>query len=368
MIVGVAIALSIGMTLLAVISAEMDLLTGDYARSGIGLYVVAQGGKLVARLAGDTPGTIQNGSTVLAQVKGWAGVDNAVGALTWTLTRQPAGPRQRGERTELLSVIGVAGDPTSTPGLLLLDSGRWLRAPNDLVLGPTLARDKKLHIGDTLRLNGGTFTVVGVGKLRGFSSFGQDSIAYIPYPSLVQRAHLGNVLNVIALQTRMATEEQLRVQDLGDLSAWTPAELVDEAQRANASGVTIDWLLIVLTLAIAGLFVSTMLNHSVAERRAEFAVLRAIGVGTSWVVLTVALEALTITLAAGTLGVLISLGFGFLINTLVAPQYGFDSLYRADSSLFAGIFVLAAILGLVSGVLPARRAAVVDPVEVLREM
>ena len=74
MIVGVGIALSIGMTILAVISAEMDLLTGDYERSGIGVYVSTQGGKIVARLAGDTPGTIQNASTVLAQVRSWPGV------------------------------------------------------------------------------------------------------------------------------------------------------------------------------------------------------------------------------------------------------------------------------------------------------
>src|SRR6516165_2224429 len=63
MIVGVGIALSVGMTILAVISAEMDLLTGDYERSGVGVYMAVQGGKIVARLAGDTPGTIPNAST-----------------------------------------------------------------------------------------------------------------------------------------------------------------------------------------------------------------------------------------------------------------------------------------------------------------
>src|SRR5919201_4709900 len=82
MIVGVGIALSIGMTLLAVISAQMDLLTGDYERSGVGVYTATQGGKLVARLAGDTPGTIQNGTTVLAQVRAWPEVQSAVGTLS----------------------------------------------------------------------------------------------------------------------------------------------------------------------------------------------------------------------------------------------------------------------------------------------
>ena len=190
MIVGVGIALSIGMTILAVISAEMDLLTGDYERSGIGVYVSTQGGKIVARLAGDTPGTI------LAQVRSWPAVHTAIGALTWTMAREPAGPRRRGQPTELVSVIGVDGNPLNVPNMLQLDSGRWLRGGNEVVLGRTLARDKGLHIGDSLRMNGSTFSVVGVGTLRGFASFGQNSVAYMDYRTLVQRVQVGNVLNL----------------------------------------------------------------------------------------------------------------------------------------------------------------------------
>ena len=99
MMLGVGIALSIGMTILGVISAEMDLLTGDYERSGVGIYVSTQGGKIVARLAGDTPGTIRDASTVLAQVRGWPETRAAIGALTWTMERQTEGPRSRGQPT-----------------------------------------------------------------------------------------------------------------------------------------------------------------------------------------------------------------------------------------------------------------------------
>jgi putative ABC transport system permease protein len=264
--------------------------------------------------------------------------------------------------------VGVNGDPTAVPGMLALESGRWLRGGNEIVLGRTLATGKALHVGDVLRLNGSSFTVVGIGSLRGFSSFGQSAVAYMDHPSLVQRAQLGNVLNVIAIQTRDPADVKQRLDDVGGLNAWTPDQLVVQAQQANASGVAIDWVLIILTLGIAGLFVNTMLSHSVSERRAEFAVLRAIGFPARWIVLTVALEAVTITVAAGVVAVAISLGMGALINGLVASQYGLDSLYRADASLFLLIFSMAAALGVVSGVLPARKAASVDPVEVLREV
>jgi ABC-type antimicrobial peptide transport system permease subunit len=367
MIVGVGIALSIGMTILAVISAEMDLLTGDYERSGIGVYVSTQGGKIVAQLAGDTPGTIQNSATVLAQVRSWPEVRTAIGAITWTMAREQPGPRRRGQLTELVAVIGVDGDPQTVPNMLALDSGRWLRGGNEIVLGRTLARDKDLRLGDSVRLNGSTFSVVGIGTLHGFSSFGQNSVAYMDARTLSQRAQVGNVLNVIAIQTDQPARVIARLSDLGGLASWTPAQLVAAARQASASGIVIDWILIILTLGVAGLFVNTMLNHSVTERRAEFAVLRAIGFPGRWIVLTVALESLSITVAAGVVAVGISLIFGLLINATVAPQYGIDSLFRADASLYMLIFGLAAALGLGSGVLPARKAASVDPVEVLRE-
>jgi ABC-type antimicrobial peptide transport system permease subunit len=367
MMLGVGIALSIGMTILAVISAEMDLLTGDYERSGVGVYVATQGGKIVAELAGDTPGSIQRASTVMPAVRSWPEVRSAIGALTWTMQRAPEGPRTRGQVTELVSVIGISGDPTSVPGMLVLEAGRWLRGGNELVIGRMLARDKGIKIGDQLRLDGSTFSVVGIGHLRGFSSFGQNSVAYMDFRTLQQHAQLADVLNVIAIQTDNPARVSQRVDDLGGLSSWTPAELVARAQAASASGITIDWILILLTLGVAGLFVNTMLTHSVVERRAQFAVLRAIGFPSRWIVWTVALESLLITVAAGLIAVAISLVFGLLINATLAAQYGLDSLFRADPPLFMLIFGLAAALGVVSGVLPARKAASVDPVEVLRE-
>src|SRR5919199_950103 len=314
MVLGVGIALSIGMTPLAVISAEMDIITGDYTRSGIGLYVATQGGKIVAILPGDRPGSIQNARATIARIRGWPEVHSAIGALTWTMTREEDGPRRRGQPAEVLSIIGINGDASVVPGLLLLDAGRWVRGGNEVVVGPTLAKGKSLHVGDTLRLNGATFTIVGIGNLRGFSAFGQSAVAYMEHSVLIQRAQLANVLNVIAIQTQQPERVAERLNDQGGrLSSWTPEELVQQAQQANASGIAIDWVLIALTLGM---------------------------------------EAVTITVAAGLIAVVISLAMGALINSLVAAQYGLESLYRADASLFVLIFTLAAALGAVSGVFP----------------
>src|SRR6266567_1360821 len=98
------------------------------------------------------------------------------------------------------------------------------------------------------------------------------------------------------------------IRDIGSLAVYTREELVSKVEQVNAASVVIYWILIVLTLSIAGLFVSSMLNHSVAERRFEFATLRAIGIPSRTILMTVATEAIAISLIAGLIGTVISLG------------------------------------------------------------
>ncbi len=83
--------------------------------------------------------------------------------------------------------------------------------------------------------------------------------------------------------------------------------------------------------------------------------------------MTVGAEAVLISMTAGVAGVGISSLLGALINGVVAPTYGFETLYAPDAKLFGLVFVLALALGLLAGLFPARQATRVDPVEVLRE-
>src|SRR5258708_20163921 len=99
--------------------------------------------------------------------------------MTATMTRAQDGPRRRGEPTELVSVIGVNGDPLGVPGMLALESGRWLRGGNEIVIGRTLASGKSLHIGDSLRLNGGPLPPARTRRLPGFPPVAPASA---PYP------------------------------------------------------------------------------------------------------------------------------------------------------------------------------------------
>lgn len=366
MMIGVGIALAIAMTLSAVGKASIDLYVGDFLRSGADLYVVQRGGTLLPVFPSDTPGTIKNARSTLAALRGIPGVKGVVGIVAWPLERGRQGPVRREERAELIATVGIAGDPQLIPDMVVVKKGRWLRRPGEVVIGAKLHRDKKIALGDILRLNGRDFVVVGVGRLRGIG-FDADLRAYLDYDDMRQRAGLGDILNTIMVGTDQPEVVRRRIEELGSLTTFDRIQLVRQAEQIMASSLAFYNILSFLALLIAGIFVSNVLGRSVAERRLAFATLRAIGIPSSTILLTVGAEAILISVVAGIAGVALSLFFGALINGYMAPEFGLESLYSADAGLFFMVFALALGLGVAAGYFPARAATRVDPVEVLRE-
>ena len=267
MVLGVGIALGLGMTIMAMNRASVEMLVGDYQVSGADLYVHADGGTLLPLLPGETPGKIKHARNALSQVRGLPGVTSAFGALTWPLEREQAGrTRRSNEPTELIATVGVDGDPTLVDGAVLLQAGRWLRRSDELVVGAKLAREKRLALGDTLRLNERDFRVAGIGRLRGIG-IGSDGFAYMDYGALRQRAEIGDVINVVVVDTVRPDLARERLPDLDSLAVDSPDELVRQAERVMQTAIVMRSIVVGLILAIAGLFVGNMLSRSVSARR-----------------------------------------------------------------------------------------------------
>jgi putative ABC transport system permease protein len=366
MVIGVGIALGTGMTMLAVSNAFVEVLTAEFRRSSADLYVTTRGGTLIPILPGQTTGTIRDSRWVLSQARASPGVSAALGFMAWTLERERPGPKRSDEVRDLISAIGVEGDPYDIPNMVVLNRGRWVRRADEIAVGDKLARERGIGLGDSLRLNDREFTVVGIGKLRG-AGLAADSVVYMEHRALRQRANITDTFNFVVVDTADPVGTRARLAELDGLSIYDPNDLVNLAYEANQTGSVIRWIFNLLTLVIATLFVSNMLARSVAERRLEFATLRAIGMPRGTILRTVAAEALLVTLAASLVGFGVSAGLGSLLNTLVAPQYGFETLYNPDARLITIVFALAMSLGLIAGLGPARQATRVDPVEVLRE-
>jgi ABC-type antimicrobial peptide transport system permease subunit len=366
MMVGVGISLGIVMTIQGMSQAEVDIYTADFLKSGADLYVVQEGGTLITALPSDTPGTVKHGRHVLAQIRGTAGVEAALGIMTWSMQRERPGPRYRNDPTELASVVGVDGDALLIPDALAMKQGRWFRRSDEVVIGAKLGHEKGLRVGDALRLNDRDFSIVGIGRLRG-AGFGGDAVAYMDYRAFQQRTAIGDVVSTIIVRTRQPALTRERLMELESLSVFDRAQLVQRTEEVYASAVVLRWIFNALALTVGALFISSMLGRSVAERRLEFATLRAIGIPTRTILLAVASEAVLISVVAGGVGIVLSLALGAWVNGAIAPAYGLEYLYVADAASFGLVLALGLALGVGSGLFPARQATRVDPVDVLRE-
>jgi hypothetical protein len=191
MVMGVGIALGIGIVFLSISKARVWLPTANFVQVAGHLDVVQRGGTPIPILPSDTTGSIAEATGMITQVRAMNGVRTVVGVSVGGLAQETEGRPRADEPTTLVTVMRVDGDPTQIHGLLVLKFGRWIRRSDEVLVGPKLAREKRLPVGDRLRLRGRTFKIVGIVRLRG-SSFGTEGYAYLEYQAL--RARSGRLL------------------------------------------------------------------------------------------------------------------------------------------------------------------------------
>jgi|SRR5919198_2055266 putative ABC transport system permease protein len=366
MVFAVGGALGLVMMLLFLAQGSTWFYIQDYVESGVDLYAVRHGGVMIPILPGDSPGTLKNARQLLAQARAMPEVRAALGVMIWQLERTPEGPR-RGQPSEMINVAGVDGDPERVADALKMRQGRWLRRPDEVVVGRKLAKDKNLAVGDTLTLDRRRLTVVGIGRLRGVG-FGGDGTAFLELGTLRELAGLGDAVNFVLIDASDDAAARTRmVADLDSVDVWDRPMLISGAEQANSSGFVFMGLISGVALFIAGVFVSSMLLRSVAERRIEFATLRAVGVPNRTVIGLVLAEALLVTGLGGVVGAVVGTLLSLWMDAMYADLLGIDSLYHAEPVQFLAVFGVALGIGVLAGLLPARRALQVEPADVLRE-
>jgi putative ABC transport system permease protein len=116
-----------------------------------------------------------------------------------------------------------------------------------------------------------------------------------------------------------------------------------------------------LGLLVGGIGVMNIMLVSVTERTKEIGIRKAIGATKSAIVFQFLLEAMTLTLFGGVIGVVLAVGISNLIMMLIPSMPATVELWMIMVSLGVSIGV-----GLIFGVLPARKASRLDPIECLR--
>ncbi len=284
-----------------------------------------------------------------------------------------------------LRVIG-AGDNYSAVNAVDTTNGSFLSARDNLnsskvcVLGPTAVTDLFASgvdpIGQQVRVSGITFTVIGVTKSQGGSSFlNADEVVYIPLTTM-ERYLTGNTdLGSITVQAGTANDVTNVTTEITNALVIShkvadptqPGFTVQSSSAILSTASTITGTFTALLASIAGISllvggigIMNMMLTTVTERTREIGLRKAIGARPQDITSQFLTEAVTLCLTGGLIGILIGWGGSQLINLT-----GIMTTVVSLQSVVLGVGVCAGI-GVMFGYYPARRASRLDPIEALR--
>lgn len=262
-----------------------------------------------------------------------------------------------------------------------VDVGTFIR-PEDMdahrrvaVIGRTVARElfgEDSPLGKPIRISGVRFRVVGLLERKGTTmGMDMDDLVFVPTTAaqdLFGQEHLSQIVTAARskaevsdamveieeiLARRRSGELTFTVQSMDDLIAvfGTLTSAMTAALLAIAS----------VSLVVGGIGIMNIMLVSVRERTREIGVRRALGATRQDVLLQFLIEALVLATLGGVLGLMFGAGI-----VAVANRYAPDVPLKLSPWIAAIAFGASFVVGVISGVVPARRAALLDPVEALR--
>jgi len=232
-------------------------------------------------------------------------------------------------------------------------------------------------IGKVVRMNGTTWEIIGVIEKRKAGFFGEneeDRKVFLPYrtarKAAPQRDELLQIIQAKPGRLNEATEEvegilrQRRGVKYGEANNFDIKTADNFIAQFDGiiGGVGLAAIAIsCLGLLVGGIGVMNIMLVSVTERTKEIGIRKAIGATKGAIVLQFLLEAMTLTFFGGIIGVVLAVGISNLIMILIPSLPAQIPLWAIITGLTVSVGV-----GLIFGVLPARKAAKLDPIECLR--
>jgi len=226
-------------------------------------------------------------------------------------------------------------------------------------------------LGKKIRIGGEQYRVIGVmvskGQLLGFDL---DDAVYIPTVRAMSLFNAESLIEIDLLYEKDAESDAVAEKARQLLMARHGAEdftITSQDQMLDVMGSVLGVLTLAvgalggISLLVGGVGILTIMTITVNERTGEIGLLRALGADRRQVLLLFLAEAVVLAAIGGGLGLVAGAGGAWLLGAMV------PALPTHTPWLYAVLAeVLAAVIGLVAGVLPARRAAGLDPVEALR--
>jgi len=280
---------------------------------------------------------------------------------------------------------------------LPLAAGRWLndadeaQKRNVAVIGDEMLKNlfpgqvPVLAVSHTILLNGVRFEIVGVTERIGHGDNNStNNRVFMPYSTMHQYFPLkgeeeDNAISFLNYRPRVRQEHLLARDEVRRIIARNHGfdpnnkdafEDWDTVKNAETVGVIFDVMDIFLgsvglvTLGLGAIGIINIMLVSVSERTKEIGLRKALGATNRSILLQFFLEGAFLTLLSGGIGMALAAGFMQALSGLPAPE-GFDPPKLSLLSAVVAIGTLS-LAGVVAGLYPARKAAMLEPVEALR--
>lgn len=249
----------------------------------------------------------------------------------------------------------------------------------DVLFGETDPIDKYVKV------NGVYFKVVGVWKTKKSGNQGErdSQTLFVPFTTFQKAFNYSNVVGWLAVladenSSAMVVEEKIKKvlkgrhkvapSDDRAFGSFNAQEAYEEMQGLFNGIATLIWIVGTGTLLAGIIGVSNIMLIVVKERTKEIGVRRAIGATPKNIISQIILEAIVLTSLAGYFGLLLGVGITELISKQMGPQTG-NSMFTnptIDLNIALTALGILVVAGALAGLIPARKAVKIKPIEALR--
>ncbi|MCZ6867257.1 MAG: ABC transporter permease, partial [Chloroflexi bacterium] len=239
-------------------------------------------------------------------------------------------------------------------------------------------------VGQTIRINGRQFTIIGVLESRGGTALGnQDNQVLVPittayYRLASQRTTQGDI-SVQSISVEVTGEEAIddalqqistvlrlrhRITGENDFIITSQQDVIETLEETTETFVVFLGAIAGISLLVGGIGIMNIMLVSVTERTREIGIRKAVGAKRRNILFQFVAEATLLSLGGGGIGVVVGLVLSELLDGRTLGGQSFQTAFSGDIAVLA--LLVSVAIGLFFGIYPAMRAARLHPIDALR--